>query len=107
MRDVRYFPDEARVARVRMMVVLMTRERRILRDKVQVEGKEEAHEEKEEGRESCGVRATLKTRHRPRLGNARTDHADNNDDIAVRLSKAPHWRRRRKPCESRDQETSV
>jgi hypothetical protein len=59
-----------------------------LRDKVQVSGREEAHDEKEEGRESCGEREKLKTRQRPCLGKARTNHADNNDDIDVRLSKA-------------------
>ena len=60
----------------------------MLKDKVQDEGKEEARDKKEEGRESCGESEKLKTRQRPCLSNARTSQADNNDDIDVRLSKA-------------------
>ena len=38
--------------------------------------------------ERVAERERLKTRQRPCLSNARTSHADNNDDIGVRLSKA-------------------
>ena len=38
--------------------------------------------------ERVAERERLKTRQRPCLSNARTIHADNNDDIDVRLSKA-------------------